>query len=272
MDSLEYFNLADLWEQYYEWSAYGAGATVQLPKGDKVVQYYVPYLSAIQLYTNKVLTASRSFGEDNGMEFWSDDEDNEKMSRSWSSTSDDSFNCDVSGGHRRRLGYLYFEFFEVGSPYGRVPLIDKVYDLSQGFPGLTSLKSSDLSPASWMSVAWYPIYHIPYQRNVKDLTACFLTYHTISSTFQDHVLETMTNDCCHPASDGKQNGQLDKKINKVSLPPFGFAAHKIQGSLWTNPRTGDRKRMDSLFSAADSWLKQLGVQHHDFNFFITHPM
>jgi hypothetical protein len=59
MDSLEYFNLADLWEQYYEWSAYGAGATVQLPKGDKVVQYYVPYLSAIQLYTNKVLTASR---------------------------------------------------------------------------------------------------------------------------------------------------------------------------------------------------------------------
>ncbi|GJN40584.1 hypothetical protein PR202_gb29818 [Eleusine coracana subsp. coracana] len=228
VDSLEYFNLADLWEQYYEWSAYGAGAMVQLPRGDKVVQYYVPYLSGMQLYTNKVLTASRSFGEDNGMDFWSDDEDNEKMSRSWSSTSDDSlFNCDVLVGNRRRPGHLYFEFFEVGSPYGRVPLIDK------GFPGLTSLKSSDLSPASWMSVAWYPIYHIPYQRNVKDLSACFLTYHTISSSFQ---------------------------------------AHKVQGSLWTNPRTGDRKRMDSLFSAADSWLKQLGVQHHDFNFFITHSM
>jgi hypothetical protein len=53
MDSMEYFNLADLWEQYYEWSAYGAGAAVQLPGGEKVVQYYVPYLS------NKVLTASR---------------------------------------------------------------------------------------------------------------------------------------------------------------------------------------------------------------------
>jgi hypothetical protein len=34
----------------------------------------------------------------------------------------------------------------------------------------------------------YPIYHIPYQRNVKDLTACFLTYHTISSTFQGMFL------------------------------------------------------------------------------------
>jgi hypothetical protein len=30
----------------------------------------------------------------------------------------------------------------------------------------------------------YPIYHIPYQRSVKDLSACFLTYHTISSSFQ----------------------------------------------------------------------------------------
>ncbi|EMS49209.1 hypothetical protein TRIUR3_34252 [Triticum urartu] len=159
-DSLEYFNLADLWEQYYEWSAYGAGATVQLHGGDKVVQYYVPYLSGIQLYTNKVLNASRSFGEDYGMDFWSDDDDNEKMSRSWSSTSDDSFNCDVN----------------------------------------------------------------------------------------------------------------DQKANTVSLAPFGLAANKIQGSLWTNPRTGDHKRIVSLFGAADSWLKQLGVRHHDFNYFVTHPM
>ena len=69
----------------------------------------------------------RSFGEDNGMDFWSDDEDNEKMSRSWSSTSDESlFNCDVLWSNRKRPGHLYFEFFEVGSPYGRVPLIDKV--------------------------------------------------------------------------------------------------------------------------------------------------
>ena len=265
-DSVEYFNLADLWEQYYEWSAYGAGATVQLHGGDKVVQYYVPYLSGIQLYTNKVLNASRSFGEDYGMDFWSDDDDNEKMSRSWSSTSDDSFNCDVVGGNRRRPGHLYFEFFEVCSPYGRIPLMDKVYELSQGFPGLTSLKSVDLSPVSWMSVAWYPIYHIPYQRNVKDLSACFLTYHTISSSFQDHTPETMT---YGSAASGKQN---DQKANTVSLAPFGLAANKIQGSLWTNPRTGDHKRIVSLFGAADSWLKQLGVRHHDFNYFVTHSM
>ncbi|KAL5229758.1 hypothetical protein ABZP36_028534 [Zizania latifolia] len=272
MDSVKYFNLADLWEQYYEWSAYGAGATVQLYGGERVVQYYVPYLSGIQLYTNKSLTASQSFGEDNGMDFWSDDEDNEKMSRSWSSTSEDSlFNCDAIGGNRRHHRHLYFEFFEVCSPYGRIPLMDKVYELSQGFPGLTSLKSVDLSPASWMSVAWYPIYHIPYQRNVKDLSACFLTYHTISSSFQDYTLESMANGYC-PAANWKRNDELDKKTKKTPLAPFGLAAHKLQGSLWTNPRTGDRERLVSLFGAADSWLKQLGVQHHDFNYFITHPM
>ncbi|MBI1572505.1 DUF789 domain-containing protein, partial [Escherichia coli] len=69
-----------------------------------------------------------------------------------------------------------------------------------------------------------------------------------------------------------QNDHLDKKTNTIPLPPFGLAAHKIQGSLWTNPRKGDHKRIVSLFSAAESWLKQLGVQHHDFNYFITHPM
>jgi hypothetical protein len=73
-----------------------------------------------------VVVSSRGFAEDYGADFWSDDEDNEKMSRSWSSTSDDSFNCDVVAGNRRRPGHLYFEFFEVCSPYGRIPLMDKV--------------------------------------------------------------------------------------------------------------------------------------------------
>ena len=74
------------------------------------------------------------------------------------------------------------------------------------------------------------------------------------------------------AAGGKQHDHLDKKANTVSLSPFGLAANKIQGSLWTNPRTGDHKRIVSLFGAADSWLKQLGVRHHDFNYFVTHPM
>ncbi|KAF9619006.1 hypothetical protein IFM89_003909 [Coptis chinensis] len=47
-----YFNLEDLWESYKEWSAYGAGVPVMLNETDCVIQYYVPYLSGIQLYVD----------------------------------------------------------------------------------------------------------------------------------------------------------------------------------------------------------------------------
>lgn len=46
-----FFNLADLWDSFDEWSAYGAGVPLVLNGEESVVQYYVPYLSALQLYT-----------------------------------------------------------------------------------------------------------------------------------------------------------------------------------------------------------------------------
>jgi hypothetical protein len=45
-----YFVLGDLWESFKEWSAYGAGVPLILNDSDSVVQYYVPYLSGIQIY------------------------------------------------------------------------------------------------------------------------------------------------------------------------------------------------------------------------------
>jgi hypothetical protein len=45
-----YYELADLWEAFAEWSAYGAGVPLLLNGTDGVVQYYVPFLSAIQLF------------------------------------------------------------------------------------------------------------------------------------------------------------------------------------------------------------------------------
>jgi hypothetical protein len=52
MDSGPYFCLGDLWEFFREWSAYGAGVPLVLNGSDSVIQYYVPYLSAIQLYAD----------------------------------------------------------------------------------------------------------------------------------------------------------------------------------------------------------------------------
>lgn len=52
-EDIEYFRLADLWDCYDEQSAYGFGTQVDLNNGETAMQYYVPYLSAIQIYTNK---------------------------------------------------------------------------------------------------------------------------------------------------------------------------------------------------------------------------
>lgn len=58
-DKIDYFTLGDLWDCYGEWSAYGVGTPVVLNSGETVSQYYVPYLSAIQIYSNKSVVSSR---------------------------------------------------------------------------------------------------------------------------------------------------------------------------------------------------------------------
>lgn len=51
-EKVEYFTLSDLWNCYDEWSAYGAGVPICLDNGETLIQYYVPYLSALQIFTS----------------------------------------------------------------------------------------------------------------------------------------------------------------------------------------------------------------------------
>lgn len=55
-----YFVLGDLWESFKEWSAYGAGVPLILNDSDSVVQYYVPYLSGIQIYADSIKLSAKS--------------------------------------------------------------------------------------------------------------------------------------------------------------------------------------------------------------------
>ncbi|KAH9329381.1 hypothetical protein KI387_001489, partial [Taxus chinensis] len=272
----EYFNLGELWDRYDEWSAYGAGVPVVLNNGETVVQYYVPYLSALQIYTANDIRSSanlrnvrdESDGDfelrDSSSDSCSDSESGNFSERSLSFRSESCNSSERSGlwdaasedssalGHdnvwhlRDRLGYLCLEYFERAVPNARVPLMEKVNQLAREFPELMSLKSIDLSPASWMSVAWYPIYHIPTGRTLRDLSACFLTYHTLSISFQENEI-------------GEDNvrTELGKSKECISLPPFGLSTYKLQGSLWTSAGCVDQQQITSLFSSADSWLKQL---------------
>jgi hypothetical protein len=157
-------------------------------------------------------------------------------------------------------GHLLFEYLERDPPFCREPLADKISNLACRFPELKTLRSCDLSPSSWISVAWYPIYRIPTGPTLKDLDACFLTYHSLHTPVGGtHIVQS-------PITNLVTSGDMDG-VCKLSLPVFGLASYKFKGYLWA-PNTGcDRHLVNSLLQAADSWLRHLEVNHPDFLFF-----
>ncbi|KDO49807.1 hypothetical protein CISIN_1g015519mg [Citrus sinensis] len=158
-----YFMLGDLWESFKEWSVYGAGVPLVLDGSDCVVQYYVPYLSGIQLYGESTESAakSRQSAEDSDGEYYRDSssdgssdyevEKGSKFSRvrqgryhltnddpcrigslsisDENSTMQEGFSSDDSEVGSSR-GHLLFQYLEQDTPYSREPLADKASYLS----------------------------------------------------------------------------------------------------------------------------------------------
>ncbi|KAF3438590.1 hypothetical protein FNV43_RR21353 [Rhamnella rubrinervis] len=292
-----YFTLNDLWESFKEWSAYGAGVPLVLDKSDSVVQYYVPYLSGIQLYGESSVRSdakSRQASEDSDGDYYrdsssdgsSDYEIGKSMKFSMDqhllhrlasevpyrmgglsihdehSASQESFSSD-DGDARSSGGVVLFEYFEQDPPYNREPLADKISDLARQYPGLKTLRSCELLPASWFSVAWYPIYRIPMGPTLKDLDACFLTYHSLSTPVAG-CGNTQAPVVVYPS-------EMDG-VPKLSLSVFGMASYKFKGSVWLQNGISECQLANSLTQAAGNWLRLLQVNHPDFQFFASHGM
>ncbi|CAF2144182.1 hypothetical protein HID58_007437 [Brassica napus] len=253
-ESSSYFVLEDLWESFAEWSAYGAGVPLHMDGSDSTVQYYVPYLSGIQLYVVDPSNKARNKVEDN-----------EGSSHSNSGkTLQSEVDLSVSELNRVSLGdqsgeteitnpqgRLLFEYLEYEPPFGREPLANKVSDLASRFPELMTYKSCDLSPSSWVSVSWYPIYRIPVGATLQNLDACFLTFHSLST----------------PPPPLKA-GSVEPSV-KLPLPTFGLASYKLKLSVWNQNRAQECQKISSLQDAADKWLKCLQVNHPDYKFFTS---
>eukprot|EP00268_Persea_americana_P041516 TRINITY_DN41402_c0_g2_i1.p1 TRINITY_DN41402_c0_g2~~TRINITY_DN41402_c0_g2_i1.p1 ORF type:complete len:408 (+),score=62.96 TRINITY_DN41402_c0_g2_i1:400-1623(+) len=288
-----FFVLGDLWESFQEWSVYGAGVPLVLNDSDSVVQYYVPYLSGIQIYGESATSAVklRRPGEDSDGEYYKD------------SSSDGSSDCELERGLKHKWeqrnrappaseaalrmdrlslreinvasqegfssdegevensqGCLLFEFLEQDLPYSREPLADKIADLSRHFPELKTLRSCDLLPKSWISVAWYPIYRIPTGQTLRDLNACFLTFHRLS-TLMSGAGSVQGPIVTYP------NG-IDG-VPKISFPVFGLASYKFKSSMWTLNGGLEHQLANSLLQEADDWLRDRDVDHPDFRFFAS---
>ncbi|KAI5425453.1 hypothetical protein KIW84_031308 [Lathyrus oleraceus] len=133
-------------------------------------------------------------------------------------------------------------------------MTDKILDLARDYPALMSLRSYDLLPSSWMSVAWYPIYRIPTGPTLKDLDAYFLTYHTL------HTPLTVVGSVTMPGLTLVYPSEMDG-IPNISIPTFAMAAYKLKGSISMKKEAGGNQVMHSLLQAADEWLRLVQIIH-----------
>eukprot|EP00258_Populus_trichocarpa_P050301 XP_024466320.1 uncharacterized protein LOC7477192 isoform X2 [Populus trichocarpa] len=290
-----YFVLGDLWESFKEWSAYGAGVPLLLNGSETVVQYYVPYLSGIQLYLDPSqpslrlrpgeesdTESSRDTCSDGSSDYGAERVASNGVWQPWNqlnvtdanikslnrlslrnkpfrgSSSDE---CEISNPP----GRLIFEYMEYASPFTRQPLADQILVLASQFPELKTFRSCDLSPSSWISVAWYPIYRIPMGPTLQNLDACFLTYHSLSTSIQSQSCERMQ---LHGST--VRELHLSDMSLKLPLPTFGLASYKFKVSFWNPNGVYECQKASSLLRAADNWLRLLQVNHPDYRFFVSH--
>ncbi|KZV22329.1 hypothetical protein F511_05283 [Dorcoceras hygrometricum] len=272
-----YFILGDLWEFFREWSAYGAAVPLVLNESDAVVQYYVPFLSGIQLFVDpsKPMMEQRRPGE----------ESDGNSSRETSSDGDSECGTDrvannatgprnhqntvvrgdnqYAGRHNAFVGssiygsdvtfppgLLIFEYFEGAVPFHREPFADKACPMSilaSHFPDLKTLKSCELTSSSWISVAWYPIYRIPVGPTLQNVDACFLTFHSLAKPVK-----------CESVQDSG---------SKLSLPTFGLVSYKFKVSEWNNSGAFGNQKISSLLQAAENWLRLMQVDLPDYTHF-----
>ncbi|TXG63353.1 hypothetical protein EZV62_010347 [Acer yangbiense] len=264
-DILPFFSLGDLWESFNEWSVYGVEVPLLLNGGDTVKQYYVPSLSGIQLYIDPHRLSFRRPGED------SDAETSRETTCSAGSSDHESERLAKGvDGMRGQHNLMNLN----SQRLNRLTLSDKqtvsstsdeteVSSLASRFPDIRMYRSCDLLPESWVSVAWYPIYRIPVGPTLQNLDASFLTFHSLSTHTRSKNQPQLN------ASSGRNVFGVDAS-SKVSVPVFGLASYKLRKSI-LNPHGADEwQQAESLWDAADIWLRHLKVDHPDFRFFVNH--
>ncbi|KAJ9547602.1 hypothetical protein OSB04_020145 [Centaurea solstitialis] len=257
-----YYCLGDLWETFREWSAYGAGVPLLLHGRYPTTQYYVPFLSGMQLYVDpqKPERKLRCRGEENG-------------------------GGKIVWGVQNLAEVCAFEYMEQEHPHSRPPLADKVSSLASEFPELSKYRSCDLSVSSWLCVAWYPIYRIPVGPTLKDLEASFLTFHSLSTQpgctylslsffhFKSFFLLFLILYVCayiHTHTGYGEAGFSSMSENDgICLPIIGMASYKLKGSIISPYSLQECDQENSLLEAATNWLHHLQALLPDYQFFLA---
>jgi len=181
---------------------------------------------------------------------------------------------------------VLFQYFEECSPYDRLPLTDKIEQLSHGkngFAGLVSLASDEIHPASWYAVAWYPIYEVPCttvpgSQAARQLSASFVTFHSLSLGAEHGVEQNQSGFSAQrprpPPTTARTDALVERRVREARpslegsliavLLPFAFAPYRMGGRIWWEADTSIR---DCMLMAARVWVQRWQVKHHDWEFF-----
>ncbi|KAK4350707.1 hypothetical protein RND71_030020 [Anisodus tanguticus] len=256
-------SLKNLWQWYEKHGSYGLEVNAEDHRNARLCgmdhfefrAYFVPYLSAIQLFkdhrAHPIHNDNRTLGS--MMNKISESSPHVELRSIFSvlvpqplvedsssllqkgGLSDSRSSSECSNGDLHHLHdesklpddlELLFESFESEQPQRRRPLFETIQELVSG-DGPSNCRSyvdpsilhtvslHDLHPHSWFSVSWYPIYRIP----DGNLRAAFLTYHSLGHfTHRDQTPNARSMDAC------------------VVSPIVGLQSYNAQGECWFQPR------------------------------------
>ncbi|KAK8969182.1 hypothetical protein KSP40_PGU016387 [Platanthera guangdongensis] len=246
-------SLKSLWQWYEKPGSYGLEVKVDDLYSNrsrtglsKFCAYFVPYLSAVQLFaqsgspshhpnneieeglvgTCEACKTSKSITSLASLPIFSKllPQPHKKDKGLPSSGKREEFNSSICS--KQIADELIFEYFDSDQPQHRRPLFNMIQEMIRGdslsschFFGdpskLGSLKLKELHPASWYAVAWYPIYRIP----DGSFRAAFLTYHSFGH-FVSRSSSSTTKGC----------------ITSVLSPVVGLQSYNAQGECWFEPK------------------------------------
>lgn len=240
------YALSELFAAFDEPSAFGAEVPLRLHNTQDVSQYYVPFLSGVQLYVRESDDADG--GERLAFEFF---ETSSPYSRpSMSETTRAITDAHPELAHMRSDALAPSSWMSVAwYPIYRIPQGTMLHDVQGSF--LT--------------------YHALYDGALRDGdVACPLP--PAMSDAQERLIEervTRAKEAAAIESGGGGGVDDDDDATGIStrvLRPFGLSVYKMQGDVWAaNERA--TKWMESLMDGAFTWLRFRKIIHADYEFF-----
>lgn len=239
-------SLRSIWEWYEEPGCYGLevralndlSSKASLCNSSEFYTYFVPYLSAIQLFGWSMKNMDHSFGVEDGdllettntASLLGSHPVHAKLHQPFEQNNTCFSESSLS---EQDHGELIFEYFETEQPSFRPPLFEKIKELVSGInvsdhrifgdpEKLQNVKLCDLHPASWFCVAWYPVYRVP-RGNFR---AAFLTYHSLGKLVPQK---------CSPDLTGWHT--------RIVSPVVGLQSYNDKGEQWFQLRCPDFKQL-----------------------------